>query len=95
LTLSAANQADNQFTKLTTSDSYNYGTMYDYGSVMHYGRRRFQITYIWLKIILVDGMTAVESLYQSTMGAGLGPQFGDIVLINTQYQCMLGLKWVA
>uniref|UniRef100_A0A914EER5 Metalloendopeptidase n=1 Tax=Acrobeloides nanus TaxID=290746 RepID=A0A914EER5_9BILA len=73
LTLSAANQDDNQFTKLTTSDSYNYGTMYDYGSVMHYG---------------LDGMTAVETLYQSTMGAGLGPQFGDIVLINTQYQCM-------
>lgn len=32
-------------------------------------------------------MTAKESLYQSTMGAGFGPQFGDIVLINNQYQC--------
>uniref|UniRef100_A0A914CKK6 Zinc metalloproteinase n=1 Tax=Acrobeloides nanus TaxID=290746 RepID=A0A914CKK6_9BILA len=72
LSLSAANLADKQFTRLTTSDSYNYGTMYDYGSVMHYG---------------IDGMTAKESLYQSTMGAGLGPQFGDIVLINNQYQC--------
>ena len=32
-------------------------------------------------------MTAKDTLYESTMGTNLGPQFGDIVLINNHYQC--------
>uniref|UniRef100_A0A914E8B6 ShKT domain-containing protein n=1 Tax=Acrobeloides nanus TaxID=290746 RepID=A0A914E8B6_9BILA len=37
---------------------------------------------------LIPGMTAKDTLYDSTMGTNLGPQFGDIVLINNHYQCM-------
>uniref|UniRef100_A0A914E3W8 Metalloendopeptidase n=1 Tax=Acrobeloides nanus TaxID=290746 RepID=A0A914E3W8_9BILA len=73
VTLTAALANDSQFIRLTANGSSNYGTMYDYGSNMHYG---------------FPGMTAKDTLYESTMGTNLGPQFGDILLINNHYQCM-------
>lgn len=47
-------------------------------------------SYICLvKMNLVDGGTAKEALYQSTMGSRQGPTFWDIVLINKHYNCTL------
>uniref|UniRef100_A0A914EMI3 Metalloendopeptidase n=1 Tax=Acrobeloides nanus TaxID=290746 RepID=A0A914EMI3_9BILA len=64
---------DEQFARLTINGSSNYGTMYDYGSIMHYGS---------------PSMAAKDTLYNSTMGTQLGPQFIDIFLINSHYECM-------
>jgi hypothetical protein len=37
ISLTAALASDGQYEKLTTANSYNYATPYDYGSTMHYG----------------------------------------------------------
>lgn len=37
ISLTAALASDDQYQKLTPSNSYNYATRYDYGSTMHYG----------------------------------------------------------
>jgi hypothetical protein len=60
-----------RFIKLTTDNSYNYGTPYEYGSVLHYAKE----------------LEAVNPLYQHTLGQRNGPTFGDIALLNARYQC--------
>uniref|UniRef100_A0A914CK08 Metalloendopeptidase n=1 Tax=Acrobeloides nanus TaxID=290746 RepID=A0A914CK08_9BILA len=73
--------SQSQYNEQTSSDSNNYNTLYDYGSVMHYGDDFF-----------TNGngptMVAADPLHQKTMGSREGPSFQDISLVNQHYNCL-------
>jgi Astacin (Peptidase family M12A) len=73
-----SNQRHN-FDKVDTGNYGNFGTSYDYLSVMHYGRNAFGIGGR-------DTMVPIDSSYLNRIGSSLLSP-GDVTRINNMYQC--------
>jgi len=67
--------------RATSSSSYwNFGTTYDYNSIMHYGNKAFSRN---------GGYTMItkDQRYFSKIGQRNGLSVGDIARINNMYKC--------
>lgn len=69
-----------EFNQVSRALYNNYGTQYDYFSVMHYGPKAFTRNGDYT-------IATKDSSYQSVIGQRRGLSDGDIQRINTKYKC--------
>uniref|UniRef100_A0A1I7Y392 Zinc metalloproteinase n=1 Tax=Steinernema glaseri TaxID=37863 RepID=A0A1I7Y392_9BILA len=69
------------YDKYDEKENDNYGMQYDYGSVMHYQENFFAINQ------RDTVMYAKDPDYQLSLGAAIGPMFGDVYEMNMLYSC--------
>jgi hypothetical protein len=68
------------FDKVNPRSFGNFGTPYDYLSIMHYGRRAFSSNGR-------DTITPLNSSYLNKIGTGQDLSLGDIARLRNMYQC--------
>ncbi|VDK49262.1 unnamed protein product [Cylicostephanus goldi] len=87
-----------QFIKQTTETNDNYGLPYEFGSIMHYGSRRFVISALKYRGMIVfisfsadksrwHTMIPVDRRYIETLGSHF-VSFYDKLMMNTHYNCL-------
>ena len=71
---------ENNFAKTTVNDTTNLGTLYDYNSVMHYGKDFFTNG---------NGSTilTLQPEFQDVIGQALEMSPNDVLKINRLYSC--------
>ena len=73
--------AEDKFTRRTMEESDNLGTVYDYGSIMHFGSAAHSKNQL-------NTINAIRSgILNSELGNSEGMNDNDVLKVNTLYHC--------